>query len=570
MLFRSRVNSSETIQDAAVSALLRDLCGLNIPSRPMQVILKRLVKKGLLEKNDHVFKINRAKLLEESDIFDEKTDVQIRIGNVIKKFQSFCQKELSREFPPEEVINLFVHFFDKHLIQTMYLALGDSDIENEKYIDSKVGKFILDAKKNDIECFECIVVLLKGYIIANAITTNEYESVSQFYRDVSFYFDTSLILDLCGFHNQYSHDSVVELIELIKKIGGRIYVFSKTKDEVDSVIDYAISFMRRKSNGVGNRIVRSAKEKQMEVSELELKKLKLQENLMGYGISIQPDPPFHPRFNIDENALRETLNSHIKYRENADNAENHDVRAIQSIYLLRKDKIAQKVEDSIALFVTDNTEYARAARDFGEQYRSGFAPVVTSFFLANQAWLKYPFSESSLPQNELLSVAYASQKLSNDFLRKYLEKIEILKQEKNLKDDDYLLLTSVVREEEIMDVTQGNDELLTAHTVHELNEIVRKRVARDETLKFIRGEADEKRKKWRIFFMAVSIILSVIAFICIFYYNNLIVNIIFNAIAWGGLLFGFVFIKWFDKIATLIAQKYYERKTHMQKEENDY
>ena len=167
-------------------------------------------------------------------------------------------------------------------------------------------------------------------------------------------------------------------------------------------------------------------------------------------------------------------------------------------------------------------------------------------------------------------MAYASQKLSNDFLRKNLKKIEILKQEKNLKDDDYLLLTSVVREEEIMDVTQGNDELLTAHTVHELNEIVRKRVARDETLKFIRGEADEKRKKWRIFFMAVSIILSVIAFICIFYYNNLIVNIIFNAIAWGGLLFGFVFIKWFDKIATLIAQKYYERKTHMQKEENDY
>ena len=87
-----RFNSSETIQDAAVSALLRDLCGLNIPSRPMQVILKKKIKKGLLEKNDHVFKINRAKLLEESDIFDEKTDVQIRIGNVIKKFQSFCQK----------------------------------------------------------------------------------------------------------------------------------------------------------------------------------------------------------------------------------------------------------------------------------------------------------------------------------------------------------------------------------------------------------------------------------------------------------------------------------------------
>lgn len=565
-----RINSSDTIQDAFVSSRLKELCGLNIPSRPMQIILKRLAREGILEKNDHVFKINKVKLLEKEDVFEEKKDVQVKIENIIKKFQIFYQKERSEDISPNDAINTFMQFFNKHLIQTMRLVIGDSEQKNEKYNDLIVGKFILDAQKNDMECFANIVILLKGYIIANAITTNEYESVKQFYKDVSFYFDTSLILDLCDFHNPYSHNSAVELVDLIKKIGGHIYVFSKTKDEVDSVIDYAISYMRKRNGGVGNKIVRSAKEKNMEVSELELKKIKLQENLSGYGITIVQDPIFNPRFNIDENELRGTLDSHIKYRDNAENAENHDVRAIQSIYLLRKEKIAQRVEDSVALFVTDNTEYARAAQDFAGQYKSGLAPVVTSFFLANQAWLKCPFSDSSLPQNELLSVAYASQKPSNDFLRKYLEKVDILVREQNLKEDDYLLFTSIVREEEIMDATQGDDELLTATTLLELREIVQKRVSKEQTLDFIKRKAARYKRICRNVLIVLSVLLSIFAFIGIFIYDNKIINIIINIIAWSGLLFGFAFVKWFDKVSIWVEKKYIENNTNMLQEKRDY
>lgn len=542
------MDPKEPIYDSEVSSQLNKKCGIVVPSRPMQIILKRLSKKGVIEINDHRYTINATKLIQEPNIFDDSVSIQQKIQHFTNKFQQYYNLHENGSIDSDGAEKYIITFLEKFVIQSIQLSVKEEQESDRSKINEQiVGKFILDIQQNDQECFDYFVILLKGFIVANAITTNEYENTKSYYKNISFFLDTSLILNLCGLHDVYSQHSTIELINLVKKIGGKFFVFSKTIEEATASIDFAISHLRSHSNTLGNRIVRFAKEQNKGPSELELKREKLEDSLKGYGISIFPDPSFVIQYNVDEICLKNLLSSHINYQR--DNALIHDIRVIQNIYFLRKGYSAKRIEDSIAIFVSDNTEFVKAAQEFSKKNQLGFTTATTSFHLANQAWLKDPLSTSSLPQNELLAVAYASQKPSNDFLRNYLKKINSLKEEKNLNDDDYFILTSIVTDEDVMDATKGDISLLTKDSLSEIVLRTRKRIAAEEYNKQIKKEA----RIIRVFCIWALRILSVLFSATLFYYSeNSIIKFAMDVIAWIATLLGFALIKWFDKIGIYI------------------
>lgn len=83
-------------------------------------------------------------------------------------------------------------------------------------------------------------------------------------------------------------------------------------------------------------------------------------------------------------------------------AKKYDINSVRSIYAIRKGSYPTRVEDAIAVLVTTNANFAKAASRYGRTHEASneVSSVVTDFALGNLAWLKAPLGiQTSLEGN---------------------------------------------------------------------------------------------------------------------------------------------------------------------------
>ena len=147
------------------------------------------------------------------------------------------------------------------------------------------------------------------------------------------------------------------------------------------------------------------------------------------GIETEEDPDIEIEYCIDEVSLSKLMDEHIgQYREKV---KRQDIRSVQNIYQLRKNKPSNRLEECSAVFVTNNPKLASAIHEYGRimSDENNVSAVITDFSLANMAWLKAPLGACDLQKIELLSMAYLSLQPSNELLQKYLTEIEKLQED---------------------------------------------------------------------------------------------------------------------------------------------
>ena len=87
-----------------------------------------------------------------------------------------------------------------------------------------------------------------------------------------------------------------------------------------------------------------------------------------------------------------------------------------------------------------------------------------------------------MPTTQLMSFCYAALQPSRELLGKYLSEIEKLEEQgATLERDLQLLRSSPLVSNELMNLTLGDDELLTEETVTEILERVTNEIKREET-----------------------------------------------------------------------------------------
>jgi len=190
----------------------------------------------------------------------------------------------------------------------------------------------------------------------------------------------------------------------------------------------------------------------------------------------------------------------------------------------------------MAVLVTSNSVFAKAAYEYGQRHEETLevSSVITDFSLANMAWLKAPFGASSLPISEFLAYASAAHQPSRELLDKFVMEADKLEKNGTITYRDYQLLRStVLAQDELMNLTLGEDEALTSETIlltleRVINEIKKEeRTAHDKTRKHLILSDSEKRKlkdrlywkcerKAKIWAWTFSGLLSVILIVGIF------------------------------------------------------
>jgi hypothetical protein len=461
-------NSDGVVSDSAVAKQLREFCGLEIPRRTVQVVLKRIVKDGILERKNGIYCIQGE--LPATTFLEDKAGAQRHIDFVVEELIKYALEASEREVTHVEAtdaIVLFLSYFSipclrSFLRGTALPSFGDEG--NWKIV--LVGQFVGDIA-NKPQVLDSFMKFVQGHMLANALLCPDLQEIKSTYGDVTFYLDTPVLIRILGLEGQEEKQAIEEVVRLVKRLGGCVKYFSHTLDELTNAIRVSSDFVDS-PKGRGS-IVQEARRTGTGRSDLILASERAADSLSALGIAVENSPEYSKtnyKFELDESAFGQILDDEINYYN--DRARQYDISSVRAIYVLRKGAAPRSLEKSRAVLVTCNTSFSLAAFEYGKSHEQSreVSTVITDFSLANVAWLKSPHGAPSLPQKEVLAFAYAARRPSSDFWSKVLQQADKLESLGGISARDHQLLRSSHSvQSELMKLTLGEDDSLNAESI---------------------------------------------------------------------------------------------------------
>lgn len=464
-----------------VTDSLEQRFGIAIPDRPVELVLRRITRQKVLTRGNNEFRITGA--IPDPQLVSKQAEAQRHIRSVISGIQRFSMDSVNPIDDEERIVEAVCSFLSEfdvsclrsYLRGTAIPAAGDASATDKTLVSNYVQSIHL----SEPEKFNSFLVLVQGHMLANALVCTDLENTPKSFSGVAFYLDTPLLVRRLGLEGETKREAATELIALLRNLGGSIAAFAHSREELGNVIRGAANYLES-PEGRG-AIIQEARQAGTTRSDLILLAETVDEKLAEAHIEVLPTPGYTQRIQIDEAAFERVLVDEVSYFN--PRAIEYDVNSVRSIYVQRNKKHIPSLEKSHAVLVTNNSAFAKAAWQYGQQYTPSQAAstVITDFTLANLAWLKAPMGGPAVPTTQLMSFCYAALQPSRELLGKYLNEIEKLEEQgATLERDLQLLRSSPLVPNELMNLTLGDDELLTEETVTEILERVTDEIKREE------------------------------------------------------------------------------------------
>ena len=481
----------EVVIDTSIAAQLRNQCGLEIPHRTVHIVLQRLAREGYRRKASGVYTI--IKELPATDNSAARAAAARHITAINKALVLFAKESANREITEEVTTECLIAFLSQFSIPCLKSYLRGTTLPSVNHHDDwqivLVSQFINGLTSNP-ELFDSFMTLVQGHMLANALLCPDLNSVASSYKDVIFYFDTRLLIQFLGLEGEQEKQAIMEVIGLVQRLEGRIAYFSHTFDELVGVINGAANHIDS-PKGRGT-IVGEARKSGMTKSDLFLIAQNASERLAEANIVAVQTPPYLEKthkFEISEEVFGTVLDDEVNYLN--PRAKDYDIRSVRSVYILRRGIIPYSIEKSLAVLVTNNTKFSKAAYEYGKNYEQSreVSTVITDFSLANTAWLKAPQGAPSLPRKEVLAFAYATIQPTTDFWGKVLVEADKLEASGKISTLDHQLLRSSHHvQSELMKLTLGEDIALTEESITTTLRRVSTDIRKDESDRLQRSE----------------------------------------------------------------------------------
>ena len=440
--------------------------GLDIPSQTIEIVLKRISKRYPLKKERGVYRITGD--LPNPQITTKQSKAERHIEAIVQGLQEFSQDTPKPISMPNDAIDAICAFLAKFDITCVRAYLRGTTIPRLRGSHQTdivlVSDYIQYLQQSDPERFDSFLILVQGHMLANALLCPDLKNVPRSYNKVTFYLDTPLLVQILGIDGESRQSASQALISLISKLGGKVAIFSHSRQELQSVLRGAAANLDSASGR--SSIIYEARKRGTTVSDLLLIAESIDTKLSEAGIEVKDTPRYIEDFQIDEKVFEQVLEDEVLYHN--PRAKEYDINSVRSIYVLREGKIATSLEKAHSIFVTSNSAFAKAAWEYGQQYEAfqEVSSIITDFSLANMAWLKAPVDVSSIPRTQLLALSYGALEPSSAFLGKYMTEIDRLESKGEITVQDHQILRSspnVYRE--LMHLTLGNDASLNEETV---------------------------------------------------------------------------------------------------------
>jgi hypothetical protein len=419
--------------------------GINIPGGVLKILAKRCKNKGLFRQEAGILYPDRERLAE-FDLSDKRADIRRQHIALVRQGVAYARTEFGEELTEDAfdaALNAFIKENAAPLLTTVVngsplAELGTTHLGNLRYI---VGNFVGHIHSGHPEGFEYFSGVVKGALLATSLYFPEGTSFNARLDRLRIYADTTLLLRAVGASGPDLQLLASESISLANKLGARVYCFQHTLDEIIGVLDAcqkAVSSGGRYSHGETAEFMLSAGWGASDVLELrEGFKAKLE--AIGVGVR---DKPEHDRpLTLDESRLEEILGKEIGHRNRA--ALLRDIDSLTAVYRLRGGRQFRHLSDAKAVFVSHNTALAKASRLYMklEDFERDTIPLcIPDFVLTTLLWLKQPLAAPDLPEHAIIADCFAAMRPPDHLWKRYVEKIESLRDRERITSDEYVLL----------------------------------------------------------------------------------------------------------------------------------
>ena len=486
----------DPITDNAVSLCLQEQFGIAIPGRTIQIVLKRIARHHAIKREHKVYR--KIGDLTDPMISQKQVVAERHIQAVLRGLKQYSQGSTNPIDTDERAIAAICAFLADFDVICLRAYLRGTVIPQLNHAHQSdivhVSRYVHELQHTDPEKFDSFLVLVQGHMLANALLCPDLQNFSQTYKKVTFYLDAPLLLHALGLEGKVKEAAARELIALLIRLGGNVAAFSHSCQELIGIL-HAVAANMNSPDGYG-LMVNEARKRGTTRSDLLLLVESLEDRLSEVNVKIENTPQYTEPFQIDERVFEQVLSDEVSY--NNPRAIEYDTNSVRSIYAIRKNRFASSIERAGAVLVTSNSSFARVAWEFGQQHESSsdVSSVVTSFSLANMAWLKAPLGAPTIPRTQVLAIAYAALQPSTQLLNKYMSEIDRLEAQGKISERDHQLLRSSLKaHDELMRLTLGEDTALTEETITQTLERVSTNIKREASEKVtLEKEQHEKTR----------------------------------------------------------------------------
>jgi hypothetical protein len=227
----------------------------------------------------------------------------------------------------------------------------------------------------------------------------------------------------------------------------------------------------------------------------------LDSRIEGSGVKLVDKPGYVRQLQIDEDKLDKALEGETEYWHDRPRQRKHDVDCLSAIYRLRNGRESAYVEDSVAIFVTANSALCKVGTEFfqtqGYADKSCVPVAITDYGLTALLWVKTPMAAPELPAKFVIAECYAAVEPNERLWRKYTQIASRLKENQKISAKEYYLLRySQLAHNELMELTMGDENMITEGSVQEILETVKMEIRKEDlaTLEKERRVHEEERE----------------------------------------------------------------------------
>ena len=409
----------------------------NIPKAVIEKIFNRMKK--IIIRNDKKYYLIKD-LSEEVKKFDEnKNQIQDESDKVINNLMEYL-KSSNKNFNKitiEETKKLLYIFFEKNGFITLeniesLKNIGEYKTDQANYY---IAKFILDENKNNTRVFNSIYKIVCGFMLANTIYIQVENDNKASLKNLNCYLDTPILLNLLELKTEEQNGSAKLLVELLEKKQARIKCFEHNYNEVYSII-YAY---KENIGKYRDKTLEGLDKKNYTYSDVERLLDNLKSLLKKKHVDVEEKPSYEDYSAvIDEQGLEDYLKEKYKDRiEKKEKVLGPDIDSISAISRLRKGKYVKKLEESKAIFVTNNYDLIKYSNLFLNKKEFGeISYSISDVELTTILWLKTFKTNPDLPKFKLIENARLALEPSNQIMERFKDVIEKMKEEELINDTD--------------------------------------------------------------------------------------------------------------------------------------
>lgn len=447
--------------------LMKDY-GLEIPSYVINSILRRK-----LEPQNYIVKRNKKYIPNREEL--KKLSFTKQRDKALSEYHELINgimKYVSEKFRLEWTYDDTERYLDQYIRSS-----NTSDFARERVglpnpsnssVNFIIASFLQYSSEKYSPHYATFDSLMKGDMLANAMFLTDLEHLDMKFKNTELFFDTTFIIYALGFAGKARQQPCEELLSVLKEDRAILRCFRNNIEEVRGILEHC----KRNLNdgitfdqfGTTQHFMREGYTR----SEMDFIIATIEERIEK-TLKIQViDHMIIDRDIVNDENLRSHLSNNMNYRNGS--SLDRDLDAIISVLTLRKRKQTHFIENCGALFVTTNESLminTRKAMNFPSDRI--VPPVLTDQILMNLLWLKRPMRIPDLSRKRILADCFAALQPSEYIWKKYIEKLDKLKDVGEISLEDYNLLRFTQESADIMmDKTLGQESAVIFGNIEEI------------------------------------------------------------------------------------------------------